>query len=129
MAETKVDQPAALPLTRPILTGRVPAIITIVRDQSAVAEQSRQLAEPAVQALRENGLHRILQPCRYGGGEAHFSGMVDIVETVSQACSAAGWCLTQYCSHNCLIGYFPPEGQDAVWGAMPDAIRPLFRWT
>ena len=48
--------------------------------------------------------------------------MVDIVEAISIACSAAGWCLVQYSSHNCLLGYWPPEGQDEIWGATPDAM-------
>ena len=49
-------------------------------------------------------------------------GMVDIVEAISIACSAAGWCLVQYSSHNCLLGYWPPEGQDEIWGTTPDAM-------
>ena len=72
--------------------------------------------------MRGAGIHRILQPARHGGAEAHFSGMVDIVEAISIACSAAGWCLTQYCSHNCLLGYWPGGGQDEIWGATPDAM-------
>ena len=109
-------------LTRPGLVARAAQLVEAVREHTDEAEQARRLSDEAMRVMREAGLHRILQPGGHGGAEAHFSGMVDIVETISQGCTAAGWCLTQYCSHNCLLGYWPGEGQEDVWGPMPDAI-------
>ena len=108
--------------TRETLLARAQALVETVRVRTDETEALRRLPPETMQAMREAGIHRILQPARHGGAEEHFSGMVDIVETVSIACSAAGWCLTQYCSHNCLLGYWPPEGQDEIWGAVPDAM-------
>jgi len=110
------------PLSRAGLLARAQGVVGAVRERSDQAEQDRHLPIETVELMRAEGLHRILQPTRHGGAAAHFSGMVDIVETISQACCAAGWCLTQYCSHNCLLGYWPAEGQDDVWGPMPDAV-------
>lgn len=107
---------------RATLLGRARTLVKEIADRSDAAEQARRLPIETVQLMRAQGLHRILQPARHGGAEAHFSGMADIVETISRACCAAGWCLTQYCSHNCLLGYWPAEGQDEIWGAMPDAV-------
>ena len=104
------------------LLARSKGLMETVRERSDETEETRRLAPETMQAMREAGIHRILQPARHGGAEAHFSGMADIVETISIACSAAGWCLTQYCSHNCLLGYWPPEGQDEIWEATPDAM-------
>ena len=112
----------AAPLTRVGLLARAGALVETVRERTDEAERARRLPAETMQAMRAAGLHRILQPARHGGAEAHFSGTVDIVETVSLGCSAAGWCLTQYCSHNCLLGYWPGEGQDEIWGATPDAM-------
>lgn len=108
--------------TRKGLLTRAQALVETVRERSDKTEETRRLAPETMQAMREAGIHRILQPARHGGAEAHFSGMVDIVETISIGCSAAGWCLTQYCSHNCLLGYWPGDGQDEIWGAVPDAM-------
>ena len=108
--------------SRAELLGRARALVDAVRERSEAAEEARRLLIETVRLMRAEGLHRILQPGRHGGAEAHFSGMADIVETISQACCAAGWCLTQYCSHNCLLGYWPAEGQDEIWGPMPDAV-------
>ena len=113
---------AAAGTTREGLLARARGLVDTVRERSDETEEARRLAPEIMQAMRDAGIHRILQPARHGGAEAHFSGMVDIVETVSRACSAAGWCLTQYCSHNCLLGYWPGEGQDEIWGATPDAM-------
>ena len=108
--------------TRENLLARTEALIDTVRERTDETEETRKLAPETMQAMREAGIHRILQPARHGGAEAHFSGMVDIVEAISIACSAAGWCLTQYCSHNCLLGYWPGDGQDEIWGTTPDAM-------
>ena len=113
---------AATGMTRGGLLARARALVETVRERSDETEQARRLPRGTMQAMRDAGIHRILQPARHGGAEAHFSGMVDIVEAISIACSAAGWCLTQYCSHNCLLGYWPGEGQDEIWGAVPDAM-------
>ena len=113
---------AAAGMTRESLLARARALVETVRERSDATEDARRLAPETMQAMRDAGIHRILQPARHGGAEAHFSGMVEIVEAISIACSAAGWCLTQYCSHNCLLGYWPPQGQDEIWGAVPDAM-------
>ena len=113
---------AAAGMTREGLLARARALVETVRERSDATEEARRLAPETMQAMRDAGIHRILQPARHGGAEAHFSGMVEIVEAISIACSAAGWCLTQYCSHNCLLGYWPPQGQDEIWGAVPDAM-------
>ena len=108
--------------TRESLLARARGLMETVRERTDETEETRRLAPETMQAMREAGIHRILQPARHGGAEAHFSGMADIVEAISVACSAAGWCLTQYCSHNCLLGYWPPEGQDEIWDTTPDAM-------
>ena len=113
---------AAAVRTRGNLLARAKGLMDTVRERSDETEETRRLAPETMQAMRDAGIHRILQPARHGGAEAHFSGMADIVETISIACSAAGWCLTQYCSHNCLLGYWPGDGQDEIWGATPDAM-------
>jgi len=109
-------------LTRAKLLARAEALVETVRARSAETEQLRRLPPETMAEMRAANMHRILQPKAHGGAGAHFSGMVDIVETISQGCCAAGWCLTQYCSHNCLLGYWPAEGQADVWRDKPDAM-------
>jgi len=108
--------------SRAELLARAQGLVGAVHERTDAADEARRLPLETVQLMRAEGIHRILQPARHGGAESHFSGMVDIVDTISQACCAAGWCLTQYCSHNCLLGYWPAEGQDEIWGPMPDAV-------
>ena len=117
-----MNAPTTPPLGREDLFSRAQGLVETVRAKSDETEQTRRLADETIEAMRAANLHRILQPGRHGGVEAHFSGMVDIVETISRGCCSAGWCLTQYCSHNCLLGYWPAEGQDEIWSAMPDAL-------
>ena len=74
---------AAAVRTRGNLLARAKGLMDTVRERSDETEETRRLAPETMQAMREAGIHRILQPARHGGAEAHFSGMADIVETIS----------------------------------------------
>ena len=104
------------------LLRRAVGLTDAIHARTDKAEELRRLPLETVQLMRAQNIHRVLQPTRHGGAGAHFLGMAEIVETISRACCSAGWCLTQYCSHNCLLGYWPAEGQDEIWGPMPDAV-------
>ena len=72
---------AATVRTRENLLVRAEGLTDTIRERSDATEEDRRLAPETMQAMRESGIQRILQPARHGGAEAHFSGMADIVET------------------------------------------------
>lgn len=94
---------------------------SVLRARQAEADEARRVPEASVAELREAGLHRLLQPARHGGAESHFGGTVDVVGALSASCASTGWVFAQYISHDFLLSYWPPDGQDEVWGARPDA--------
>lgn len=106
--------------TREDLLDRARQLVPTVRARQDEAEGLRRVPDASVEEMREAGLHRILQPARYGGAEEHFAGMVDVVSAMTTGCASTGWVLAQYISHNCLFGYWPPEGQDEIWSPRPD---------
>ena len=72
--------------------------------------------------LKASGIARILQPARYGGCEASFAGMVDILRTIGQGCGSTAWCLAQYIGHNFMVAQRAPPAQEAVWRDAPDNL-------
>lgn len=107
--------------TREELVERARSFVPTLDARQPEADGLRRVPDVSVAELREAGLHRLLQPARYGGAEAHFGGTVDVVGTLSTGCASTGWVFAQYISHDFLLSYWPPDGQDDVWGARPDA--------
>ena len=104
------------------LTARARALVPAIRARVDETEKLRRLPQETVDELRAAGLQRVLQPAAYGGAEAHFGALVDVVSTIAGACGSTGWVLAQDVIHNFMLGQFPAEAQEEVWGAKPDAF-------
>jgi resorcinol 4-hydroxylase (FADH2) len=82
----------------------------------------RHLPAQTARDLKASGIARILQPARYGGCEAPFAGMVDILRTIGRGCGSTAWCLAQYIGHNFMAAQWPPPAQEALWRDAPDNL-------
>lgn len=90
--------------------------LDILAAHAADSEAARQLAPESARAMAEAGLFRTLVPRRCGGEEATLRDMADRVRLASAACPAAGWVLMVSLAHDFVIGSFPEQAQDEVWG-------------
>ncbi len=108
--------------SREELVRRAQALVPILRQRAPYTDDIRRLPDETRQELRSSGLARILQPARYGGCEAHLSGMVDILTTIGSGCGSTAWCLAQYIGHNFMVAQWPERAQEEVWGASPQNL-------
>lgn len=108
--------------TREELLARAQALVPAICARADEAENLRRLPDDTISELRTAGLNRVLQPAAYGGAEAHFGGLVDMVSTIAGACASSGWVLAQYTIHNYMIAQFPAETQEEMWGNNPGAF-------
>jgi len=93
-----------------------------IHSRADETEKLRHVPQVTVDELRAAGLNRVLQPSVYGGAEAPFAGLIDVVSTIASACASTGWVLAQYTIHNFMVAQFPPETQEAIWGEKPEAL-------
>ncbi len=54
------------------IRGRVKALLPAIRERALAAEQARSVPRETVEALRETGLYRMVQPSQFGGHECDF---------------------------------------------------------
>src|ERR1700675_4377914 len=108
--------------TRDDLVRRALALIQMLRARAAEADALCRLPVETVRDLKDSGVARVLQPARYGGCQAPFAGMVDILRTIGQGCGSTAWCLAQYIGHNFMVSLWPPPAQEAVWSNAPDNL-------
>ncbi len=98
------------------------AMIPIVRTRAAAAEAARRIPEETIRELHENGLWRINQPARVGGGEYDFRLLTEVAQELARGCASTGWVYINLAVHHWMLAMWPPEGQDTVWEENPDAL-------
>jgi alkylation response protein AidB-like acyl-CoA dehydrogenase len=71
---------------------RARELAPLVREHAERGEQERRLPAPVVEAFRDAGIFRLCRPSAFGGLEADPLTTIDVVEELSHADGAAGWC-------------------------------------
>jgi 3-hydroxy-9,10-secoandrosta-1,3,5(10)-triene-9,17-dione monooxygenase len=104
------------------LLARAEALVPVFRERAGRAEELRRLPDETIADLHAAGLFRILQPKRVGGSELPFRAIVEIVAAIGRGCGSTAWVLANLAAHHWLLGMWPKEGQDDVWGRSPDDL-------
>jgi indole-3-acetate monooxygenase len=98
-------------------------VLARVRDRAPVLvglseenEQQRGLTPAAVSALVESGVFRMLVPRALGGLELRVSQFLEVLEEVSRADGAAGWCAMIGASTGVTSAYLAKSAAEKVYG-------------
>lgn len=97
-------------------------LIPVLRERAEETERQRELSTMTVDDLRRTGVHRVFQPARFGGSEAHLRVGVEVLAALGQGCGSTAWVVVQNMTHNLMLAHWPDEAQQEVWGAQPDAL-------
>jgi len=98
------------------------ALVPALRERAPRAEELRRLPDETIADLHRTGLFRILQPGRVGGSELPFRSIVELVAVIGRGCGSTAWVLANLAAHHWLLGMWPPEAQDEIWGESPDNL-------
>lgn len=88
-------------------------------ERAGDAEKSRRLPRATIDDYRESGLARLLQPARYGGRQAEFPAIFDVVRQMAHGCASSAWTLGFYTLHNWMLALFSEQAQDEVFADGP----------
>lgn len=109
-------------LSRETLVERAQGLVPKIRKRAPECDAARELPSSTRSDLRELGLARVLQPRVFGGAEAPFSGMVEVLNTVGSGCGSTAWALAQYIGHNFMVSQWPERAQREAWGEDEKAL-------
>jgi 3-hydroxy-9,10-secoandrosta-1,3,5(10)-triene-9,17-dione monooxygenase len=120
--------------TRDAVLARVRALVPLIRDNAAAAEEARTLPRQTVDALLAAGISRILIPPRYGGYGLSLDTWFDVVCEIAKGDASHGWCASLIIHHPHYVGHFPEAAQNAIWAdgvdcAIAASVQPAGRVT
>lgn len=115
----KKEEMSAARQTRPSveeLIDRARALIPVLRERSPGIDDARKIPEETIADFKNAGFHRIGQPVQYGGYGYGQDVIAKVSMELSRGCGASGWVGCFYANHNMIVGMFPIDTQNEVWG-------------
>src|SRR6202012_4304708 len=104
------------------LVARARALGPLPAANASQGEADRRGGEESIQALIDAGLFKIAVPRRYGGYETSVPTMLEGAAAVGEADGGTARGLTPVNVCNWLLGLFPEQAEDDVFGADPDTL-------
>jgi indole-3-acetate monooxygenase len=98
------------------LVERAQALAPLIASEADAIERGRQLTEPVVSGLIENGLYRALLPQSIGGSEAPLETFMGMLEQIAMADASTAWCLGQCSVCAMTAAYLDPETAREIFG-------------
>lgn len=98
------------------------ALLPKLRERAAKCEELRRLPDETLRDFHDAKLFRIHQPKRVGGEELEFAAVVTFGALLARACASTAWNWVNFAAHHMMLGMFPPQAQDQIWGASVDAL-------
>ncbi|MDO9442787.1 MAG: acyl-CoA dehydrogenase family protein [Beijerinckiaceae bacterium] len=105
-----------------VLLDRARSIGRIARERAQATEKNRMVSAEMVDMMRDADLFRIMQPRAYGGFEYGYDVFVEAVAAIAAGDGSTGWVYSLGAVHQWLIGCYPAEAQEEVWGHDRNAI-------
>jgi 3-hydroxy-9,10-secoandrosta-1,3,5(10)-triene-9,17-dione monooxygenase len=109
-------------LTGTDLWRKAEALLPKLKERAPKCEQLRRLPDETLRDFHDAQLFRIHQPKRVGGAELEFAAVVTYGALFARACASTAWNWVNFAAHHMMLGMFPPQAQDEIWGSSVDAL-------
>jgi len=110
------------PPTYEQLWAKAEALLPVLKERAARCEELRRMPDDTLRDFHDARLFRIQQPRRVGGSELEFVAIVHFGALLARACASSAWNFINFAAHHHMLGMFPPQAQDEIWDASPDAL-------
>ncbi|WP_265949178.1 acyl-CoA dehydrogenase family protein [Dechloromonas sp. A34] len=91
-------------------------MIPMLRAQAAECEKNRMVSPTVIQAFKDAGFFRILQPKRWGGYEMNPNVLNKVLMELARGCPSSAWNVMVLGVHPFEVGLLPHTVGDELWG-------------
>jgi 3-hydroxy-9,10-secoandrosta-1,3,5(10)-triene-9,17-dione monooxygenase len=109
-------------LTGTDLWQKAEALLPRLKERAKQCEELRRLPDETLRDFHDAQLFRIHQPKRVGGAELEFAAVVTYGALFARVCASTAWNWVNFAAHHMMLGMFPPQAQDEIWGNSRDAL-------
>jgi 3-hydroxy-9,10-secoandrosta-1,3,5(10)-triene-9,17-dione monooxygenase len=109
-------------LTGTDLWQKAEALLPKLKERAPKCEELRRLPDETLRDFHDAQLFRIHQPRRVGGAELEFAAVVTYGALFARVCASTAWNWVNFAAHHMMLGMFPPQVQDEIWGQSRDAL-------
>ncbi|HXE28405.1 MAG TPA: hypothetical protein VN656_07810 [Stellaceae bacterium] len=95
---------------------RAEAFIPVLANRAALCEELRCCPPETIDDLEQAGLLQICRPARYGGYEYAWDVLSEVNRILARGCGSQAWVANVLNDHTQLVGAFPLEAQEEIWG-------------
>jgi alkylation response protein AidB-like acyl-CoA dehydrogenase len=92
------------------------------KGRALATEENCTVPAENVDALRDLGFFKLVQPRAFAGHECDFDLLVDLNIAIAKSCASTAWVCGLLAAHQWLVAGFPAEAQHDVWDDNPDAL-------
>ena len=86
-----------------------------IASRALASEKAKRVPAETMDALRDAGVFRLMQPKRFGGYEYGPAELAQIGFELGRACGSTGWCGTLAVCFGWMTAFYPLEAQQEVW--------------
>ena len=101
---------------------RASDLVPLLKERAADTEELRRIPDETVQDILASGLHRIGVPQKFGGLDVDYGLILEVAAVLGAGCGATAWCYCLWAAHAWLVGHWPLEAQQEVFGDSPDVL-------
>ena len=101
---------------------RARELVPVFRERADECYALRRIPDATAADIRAAGLHRVMQPTRFGGRQLGWDVMCEIGLMLAYGCPSQAWVTAIYADHSNHAARFPLQAQEDVWGDSPDAL-------
>ncbi len=98
------------------LVARARAMVPWLREQADAVEEARTVPAATIQAFKDAGFFKILQPTRWGGYAMNPIVFMRVLMELGRGCSSSAWNMMILGVHQWEFGLMDPRAGDDVWG-------------
>lgn len=91
-------------------------LIPMLRARAEECEKGRMVPKATIQAFKEAGFFKILQPKRWGGYEMHPNVLNKVLIELARGCPSSAWNVMVLGVHPFEVGLLPTKVGDELWG-------------
>ncbi|MED1606895.1 acyl-CoA dehydrogenase family protein [Cytobacillus kochii] len=94
----------------------------VFKNQALESELLCRQTKVAVEALKNSGVVRLLQPKEFDGHELNFETFFKVMIELSKHEPSSGWVSSLYTMHSWMLCHWPLQAQKEVWETTPNAL-------